>query len=123
MSIWNEVDLRRFVKNDDLYIAPLREDGSTYGTPTRIWSVVVDGQLYVRPASGPQSSWYMAAIRQKAGRIRVDHTEHEVTFEPASEKLTDAIDAAYEHSYEDGAAVAVMIGQGPRSASVRISPR
>jgi hypothetical protein len=33
------------------------------GTPTWIWSVVVDGALYVRA-----SRWHRAAVRQKAGR-------------------------------------------------------
>jgi hypothetical protein len=33
---------------------------ATYGTPTWIWSVVVDGALYVRPYNGPDSRWYQA---------------------------------------------------------------
>lgn len=27
---------------------PFREDGKTYGKPTWMWAVVVDGDLYVR---------------------------------------------------------------------------
>jgi hypothetical protein len=41
----------------------------TYGTPTSIWSVAVDGALYVRAYTGRKSRWYQAAARQKAGRI------------------------------------------------------
>lgn len=32
-------ELKRIDKADDLHIAPLREDGKTYGTPTWIWEV------------------------------------------------------------------------------------
>jgi hypothetical protein len=54
---------------DGLHIAPFREDGATYGTPRWIWSVAVDGDLYVRAYNGQKSRWYHAAVRQKAGRI------------------------------------------------------
>jgi len=44
----------------DLHIAPFREDGVTYGTPTWIWSVAVGGTLYVRAYNGKNSLWYKA---------------------------------------------------------------
>jgi len=48
MPAWLKNDLGRIADTDDLHISPLRDDGKTYGTPTWIWSVVVDGALYVR---------------------------------------------------------------------------
>lgn len=42
MTAWPEDELSEIAESDDLYIAPLCEDGETYGTPTRIWSVRVD---------------------------------------------------------------------------------
>ena len=45
---WSPNELQSIARTDDLHISPLREDGKTYGTPTWIWSVVVDGDLYVR---------------------------------------------------------------------------
>jgi hypothetical protein len=62
-------ELKQIDKADDLKIAPFREDGKTYGTPTWIWEVVVDGQLYVRAYNGVDSRWYQSALQQKAGRI------------------------------------------------------
>jgi hypothetical protein len=41
----------------------------TYGTPTWIWSVVVDDSLNVRAYNGTASRWYKAAMHQKRGRI------------------------------------------------------
>ena len=57
MNTWNESDLQRIGETDDLHIAPLRDDGVTYGTPTWIWSVVVNGSLYARAYNGTASSW------------------------------------------------------------------
>ena len=123
MNSWNEDDLRAIAESDDLYISPFREDGTTYGTPTLVWPLVVDGEVYVRGANGQQSSWYVAALSQKAGRIRVGGQDHEVTFEQAGDEVAPAIDAAYEEKYPGSSAVPIMQGQGPKSATLRISPR
>jgi hypothetical protein len=69
MTAWPKDELGKIAEADDLHVAPLREDGKTYGTPTWIWSVAADDALYVRGYNGQRSSWYQAAIRQKAGRI------------------------------------------------------
>ena len=34
MSAWDQAELRKITQADDLHIAPFREDGKTYGTPT-----------------------------------------------------------------------------------------
>ena len=52
---WSKDELRRIAEADDLHISPFREDGNTYGTPTWIWSVAVDGDLYVRAYNGRDS--------------------------------------------------------------------
>jgi hypothetical protein len=109
--------------SDHLYVSPFREDGTTYGTPTQTWALIVDNDVYVRAANGQQSRWYMAAMRQKAGRIRVAGTYYEVTFERAGDGVSDAIDAAYEAKYPGSTAVPIMQGESPKSATVRIGPR
>jgi hypothetical protein len=123
MNSWNEDDLRAIAESHDLYISPFREDGVTYGTPTLVWPLVVDGEVYVRAANGQQSRWYAAALSQKAGRIRVGGKDYEVTFEPGASETASAIDAAYEKKYRGSSAVPIMQGEGPTSATVRISPR
>ena len=42
MSGWEKEELAKIATTDDLHISPLRDDGRTYGTPTWIWSVVVN---------------------------------------------------------------------------------
>lgn len=72
MAIWSNDELhKKSAETDDLHISPFHEDGVTYGTPTWIWSVVVDDALYVRAYNGQNSCWYKSAMRQKAGRTRI----------------------------------------------------
>ncbi len=52
MTTWLKNELQKIVEADDLHISPFREDGKTYGTPTWIWSVAVDDELYVRGYTG-----------------------------------------------------------------------
>ena len=97
---WLKDELRKIAETDDLHIAPFREDGRTYGTPTWIWSVVVDDGLYVRGYNGQKSRWYQAAVRQKAGRITTAGMIKEVTFEPVDGAISDRIDDAYQAKYK-----------------------
>ena len=123
MTTWSKDDLRKIVEADDLHIAPFREDGVTYGTPTWIWSVAVDHALYVRGYNGQDSRWYQAAVRQKAGRIIAAGITKEVTFEPIDGEINDSIDEAYRAKYKSSPYVNPMISARARSATIRIIPR
>ena len=124
MSTWNKEDLRNIIEEDDLHIAPFREDGETYGTPTWIWCVSVDGNMYVRAYNGQNSRWYQSAMQQKTGRIHAAGKKWEVSFEPVGgDKINDKIDDAYREKYEGHQYLPPMISQRARSATVRIIPR
>jgi hypothetical protein len=123
MSEWLNDELRRIAATDDLYISPFREDGKTYGTPTWIWSVVVDDALYVRAYNGRNSRWYQAAMRQKAGRITAAGMTKEVSFEPVSGPINDLIDDAYRAKYQGSPYLKPMIGARTRSTTVKVMPR
>lgn len=90
MGEWPKQELRKIAKADDLHIAPFRDDGVTYGTPTWIWSVAVDDALYVRAYNGRNSRWYHAAMSQKAGRIIAAGMTRDVAFEPAAPTIRAA---------------------------------
>jgi hypothetical protein len=117
---WAPNELQKIAASDDLHISPLRDDGVTYGTPTWIWSVVVDGELYVRAYNGRQSRWYQAAVRQQAGRIRTAGLTKEVAFEPVDGAINDRIDDAYRAKYGGSPYLAPMIGPRAGSATVRV---
>jgi hypothetical protein len=120
---WSKDELRKIAGSDDLHISPFRDDGVTYGTPTWIWSVVVGGEIYARAYNGRQSSWYQAALRQRAGRIRVAGMTKEVEFEPVSNTIDDRIDDAYSAKYRGNPYLKSMIGERARSATVKITPK
>ena len=123
MGSWIREELRKIAEADDLHIAPLREDGVTYGTPTWIWCVSDGGALYVRGYNGTQSRWYQAAIRQKAGRIFAAGMTMEVSFEPVGGPINDRIDDGYRSKYAGSPYLAPMTGVRARAATIRITPR
>ena len=98
------------------------DDGPTYGTPTWIWSVAVDGVLYVRAYNG-RDSRCTAAMRQKAGRITAAGLTKNVTFEPVDGPINDRIDGAYRAKYRGSPYLSPMIGARARSATVKVTPR
>lgn len=123
MTYWSKEELQKIAKADDLHISPFREDGVTYGTPTWIWSVVVDDDLYVRAYNGKNSRWYQAAAKQKAGRITVAGLTKEVTFETVDGSINDRIDDAYREKYHNSPYLKPMISNQTRSATVKIISR
>ena len=52
MAAWTDEQLAKIENTPDLYVSPYREYGTTYGTPTQTWALVVDGKVYVRAANG-----------------------------------------------------------------------
>ncbi|MBB5886835.1 MULTISPECIES: hypothetical protein [unclassified Xanthomonas] len=42
---WTQQEPRRIDQAEDLRIAPFRDAGASYGTPTWVWEVVVEGAL------------------------------------------------------------------------------
>jgi hypothetical protein len=123
MTSWSKEELHKIAEADDLHIAPFREDGKTYGTPTWIWSVAVDDALYARAYNGPDSRWYQSALRQKAGRIIAAGITKEVTFMPVEGSINDRIDDEYRTKYKGSPYLKPMIGARAHSATVRIMPR
>jgi hypothetical protein len=123
MSAWDQAELRKIAQADDLHIAPFREDGKTYGTPTWIWSVAVDGELYVRAYNGRSSRWRHAALRQKAGCITAGGTTKEVAFAPVEGPINDRIDEAYRAKYRESPYLAPMVAERARSVTIKITPR
>jgi hypothetical protein len=123
MSVSTRDELRKIAGTDDLHIAPFREDGKTYGTPTWIWSVVVDDSLYVRAYNGTASRWYKAAKEQKRGRITTAGMTKDVIFELVDDSINDQIDDAYRAKYKTSPYLSPMISKRSRSATVKIEPR
>lgn len=119
---WPEDDLRRIAETDDLHVAPFREDGRTCGTPTWVWSVVVDDGLYMRAYHGRSSRWHQAALRQRTGRITAAGMSKGVAFEPVEGPINDRIDDAYRAKYAGNPYLGSMISARARGATVKVTP-
>lgn len=120
---WHAEELSRIAATDDLRIAPFRSDGKTHGTLTWVWSVVVDGDLYVRAYNGQSSRWYQAAKVQQAGRITAAGSTHEVALQMVDDQaITPRIDEAYRRKYVGSPYLSHMIGSRAQNATVRIVP-
>lgn len=119
---WDQRELGSLVKADDLHISVFRQDMAKYGTPTFIWCVELEGDLYVRAYSGVQSRWYQAALKQRSGRIIAAGKTINVRFEPVSGAINDSIDEAYRAKYSRSRYLAPMISERSRAATVRILP-
>src|SRR4051812_16094991 len=100
--------LQKIDEANDLHVSPFRADGVTYGTPTWIWSVVVDGEIYVRAYYGQKSKWYQAALIQKAGRIVAAGMTKEVTYESVTGDFNEQVDEAYRKKYAGESYLASM---------------
>jgi hypothetical protein len=116
-------ELRRIDEADDLHIAPFREDGKTYGTPTWIWEVVVNGDLYVRAYNGVNSRWYRSALKQKAGRIITAGMTKEVRLDPVTADINNEIDEIYKRKYSKSPYLSAMISERSRAATIKIIPK
>lgn len=118
---FSSAELESISTADDLKIAPFRADGVTYGTPTWIWNVVVDGELYVRAYNGKDSRWYQSAVVQKAGQIHAAGMVKNVLFVTINDvHLNDAIDEAYKEKYNGSPYMLHMIGEKAKAATVHI---
>lgn len=95
MVAWSKDEIRKIAESEYLRYLAFRENSSTYGMPTWIWSVVVNDSLYVRAYKGQSSRWYQAAMRQRAGRITAAGLTKDVSFAPVIGPVSHRIDAAY----------------------------
>jgi hypothetical protein len=119
---WRADELDRISQADDFHVAPYRDNHVTLGTPTKAWSVAVDGDLYVRASNGTRASWYKSAVRERAGQISAAGMKKLVAFEPVQGAINDKIDAAYRARYSGSKYLDAMLSERASAATVRIKP-
>ncbi|WP_115788770.1 DUF2255 family protein [Arthrobacter silvisoli] len=123
MNALTPEQLENIGTTDDFHISPYRADGITPGTPTWIWSVVVDGNVYVRAYNGTASRWHRSAMAQRAGRVRAGGLDIEVSFTAVEGGINDRIDDAYSEKYGGSPYLPPMLSNRTRAATVRVDPR
>ena len=117
--------LAAIVSADAVHVAPTRPPGGPRGgvpgTPTWIWSVLVDGEVFVRPYRGEASSWYASAVETGRGVVVSGEETIEVVLTPADETVLDAVDRAYSDTYAGSPYLPPMLEPGPRACTMRVS--
>jgi len=127
MNAWDESDLFRVGRAEELQLASRRPDGSL-SVFTTIWVVRVGDAAYVRSARGPEGAWYRRALRYGEGRIRAGGVEADVSFEHISAddaELHAALDAAYHGKYDSfgPAVVGPVVGPDAAAVTLRVDPK
>lgn len=123
-NTWTLEQLQKFSQADDFRVSPFYSDGKTYGTPTWIWSIVVEHRLFIRAWNGQNSRWYRSAIQQQGGRIFLDGSNHEVIFKKLhDDKINEMVDQGYRDKYGKSCYFPPMIQNGPRSTTIEVLPK
>ena len=119
---WRSDELELITKADDFHVVTYRDNHVTLGLPAKIWSVAVDGDLYVRASNGTRTSWYKSAVRERAGQISAAGMKKLVAFEPVQGAINEKIDAAYRARYGAGKYLDAMLSERASATTVRIRP-
>jgi hypothetical protein len=124
MTAWPQDWLERITAAEEIGLTSRRRDGSLRPYVT-MWVVRAGGDLYVRSAYGPDTSWYRRATASAAGRIRADGIERDVSFARASPEVQGDIDAAYHAKYDryGPRIVGSVTGPDTHHVTVRLVPR
>lgn len=95
---------RRFSKASIEALAHAKIMGVRAGTAhkyTGVWVVVVEGRVFVRSWNDKPTGWFRAFLDEPAGSIQFADVERKVRATPTrSQRLRDAVSAAYGEKYD-----------------------
>ncbi len=98
---------------EEVHIETRRNEGSPLHS-TIVWTVVVDGEVFVRSVRGPKGRWYREISANPTGALRVDGRRIAVGAAPATDgPTTQAVSDAYQSKYG-------RAWPGPTAAMVRL---
>lgn len=121
MNGWTEDELDSLESASEIRVAGRRRDGSPR-TLVTVWSVVVDGKLYVRSVYGSEGNWYRGVTRHHEGIISWRGDTRDVTYTP-DHSDDAAIDGAYFAKYGTGAPSQQITSDAAKATTLRIDPR
>lgn len=123
MTTWDAAAIEQVATNDEIRLAVDKPDGSA-GKPVIMWSVDVDGEVYVRAVYGDASPWYRRALVTEAGELMVGSLQARVAIRHIGHENAAAIDAAYLTKYASYARNIVdsTVSDVARAATLRLNP-
>lgn len=120
MSAWTKEELADFEKVEALQNKPYEDDGKSFEQDIPTWTVVVNGNLYVRGAKGKDTKWVNFGIKN-GGQVGVNGKTYEVSY-----KLVDnpneiaAVSEAFKSKYPVGSILTMMTGDLASTATVKL---
>ena len=108
---------------DTVHVITRTADGEERSTP--IWSVVFDGEPYIRSVDGPDGFWFRRAIARGWVAFEVDGERIESDVEHVQDAATlAAFDAALEAKYAgQRSSVDSMLKDSARQSTLRLVAR
>lgn len=119
---WSKEELQEISGADEFHIGPANEDESK-GSIVHIWSIVIEGVVYVRGNQGRRSHWYQTALVRGSGRISIAGITRDVIFEPVDKKsMIEQIDEEYKKKYQNHEQLKWLLSESARSATLKVVP-
>lgn len=119
---WTTEELTAIADSDDFHVAVYYGDGRL-GTLTWIWSVVMDGEVYIRSYSGTDGKWYGSMVEQRAGRVTAGGGDYEVAFDTVDHPtVLNDVDVAYHDKYGSSLYIEPMVSDRAREATALVRP-
>lgn len=109
--------------SDTVFVITQKADGDEVSTP--IWSVVAEGEPYIRSVDGAAGLWFKRATARGWVAFEVDGTRHEADVERVTDATTlAAFDAALEAKYSaQRSSVQAMLKDSARECTLRLVER
>jgi hypothetical protein len=127
VTAWTPSELDALDSTGEVEVATRRGDG-TLRSARIVWIVRHGGAVYVRSVNGATAAWYRGVQARHTGELTAGRLQRDVAFVEAGahaggdSDLDDALDAAYQHKYGRGSAVAHITADAARATTLRVDP-
>lgn len=120
MTAWTKEELSDFENAEALQNRPYENDGKTFEQDIPTWTVVDNGNLYVRGAKGKDTKWVNFGIKN-GGQVGVNGKTYEVNYELVNDPTEiSAVSKAFKAKYPAGAILAMMTGDLASTATIKL---
>jgi len=123
MSAATDVLLDHLDRTDTVHVITRTADGEERRTP--IWSVVADGEPFIRSVDGPEGFWFRRAVARGWVAFEIDGTRVEADVKHVQDATTvAAVDAALEAKYaRQRSSVRSMMKDSARESTLHLVAR
>lgn len=123
MTEWTSDELKDFETVEALQNKPYMDDSESFEQDIPTWTVVSNGNLYVRGAKGKDTKWVDYGTRN-GGQVGAKGKNYEVNYEIVSDPAEiKTVSTAFKSKYPAGAILTMMTGKVAESATIKLSKK